>query len=62
MADSVWVLNLPLESAADSPILVHAVRRSPDALDLDLIATDGEDAWRYKCTCELASMTNLYIR
>lgn len=43
-----WVLKLPLTENAGAAVLVHVTPKNGDALDLDLLATDGESAFKGK--------------
>lgn len=49
MATESWVIRLSCVDQDNQPILVHISRKSNGhALDLDLLATDGESAYRTK--------------
>lgn len=49
MATESWVIRLSRVDQENQPILVHVSRKSNGhALDLDLLATDGESAYRTK--------------
>ncbi|KAK5938020.1 hypothetical protein PMZ80_009609 [Knufia obscura] len=42
-----WTIKLPQADKAEDPILIHVSRKhGGKTLDLDLLATDGEQAWR----------------
>jgi hypothetical protein len=43
-----WVIKLPLDENAGGAVLVHISPGEGDALDLDLLATDGESAFKGK--------------
>lgn len=44
-----WILRLSLVDQPDQPILMQVSRKeSGHPLDLDLLATDGDNAWRTK--------------
>jgi len=47
-----WVIKLPQADKAEEPILIRVSRKpGGQKLDLDLLATDGESAWRTKRGC-----------
>lgn len=49
MATESWVIRLSRVDQNDQPILVHVSRKpGGQTLDLDLLATDGESAYRGK--------------
>lgn len=43
-----WVIKLPLAENAGEAVLVHISPKNGDDLDLDLLATDGEAAFKGK--------------
>ena len=43
-----WVIKLPLAENAGGAVLVHVTPKNSDTLDLDLLATDGESAFKGK--------------
>lgn len=44
-----WVIKLPQADKSEEPILIRVSRKpGGQRLDLDLLATDGESAWRTK--------------
>ena len=43
-----WVIKLPLAENAGGAVLVHLTSKPNEALDLDLLATDGESAFKGK--------------
>lgn len=44
-----WVIRLPFSDRPDIPILVHVTRKDDGHdLDLDLLATEGDSAYRAK--------------
>jgi len=47
-----WVIKLPQADKPGEPVLVRVSRKAGgQKLDLDLLATDGESAWRTKRGC-----------
>lgn len=45
---SPWVIKLPLAQDAGGALLVHVTPKDSKPLDLDLLATDGESAFKGK--------------
>jgi hypothetical protein len=45
-----WVIKLPLTTDAGGSILIHITPKDGNKLDLDLLATDGESAFKGKGT------------
>lgn len=43
-----WVIKLPLAKNAGEAVLVNVIAKEGKPLDLDLLATDGESAFRGK--------------
>ena len=43
-----WVIKLPLAKNAGEAVLVNVTSKESKPLDLDLLATDGESAFRGK--------------
>lgn len=51
-----WVIKLPQADKAEEPILIRVSRKpGGQKLDLDLLATDGDSAWRTKRGCFYSS-------
>ena len=51
---TTWVIKLPLAENAGGAVLVRISAKSGDTLDLGLLATDGESAFKGKgelCRC-----------
>jgi hypothetical protein len=43
-----WVIKLPLAENAGAAVLLHVTPKGTNVLDLDLLATDGESAFKGK--------------
>lgn len=52
---SSWVLEFQLVDRPDQPILVHVTQKPGSTLSLDLLATDGEEAYRGKSKYNLTT-------
>jgi hypothetical protein len=55
-----WVIKLPLATDAGGSILIHITPKDGKKLDLDLLATDGESAFKGKGkeSCDFLSAAN----